>query len=263
MPAVCSSGQVGGRAARCAGAAAAPVGAAAGPVLGPRPAVVHVACAPAAGSCHAICTEVHGSLGLTTLAPCAPPPASPGAADPVAMREFVVAVHARAGEAGSAGRLTKRAQVLLELVVDVKNNRQAQRGGGGVPGVAPAGCAHACWKMGPGDGGKEVGAGGGQTGAAIACDGLGQSPAALPARSREQARSSRAQPSSCAPCSPPAGGARTRSAAWWSWAQPWASGSRPAAPQTWPLAASPGARCCSPTRRWGSGCSPALEVTCR
>lgn len=52
----------------------------------------------------------------------------------------MVAVHARAGEAGSAGRLTKRAQVLLELVVDVKNNRQAQRGGGGclgshLPGV--------------------------------------------------------------------------------------------------------------------------------
>lgn len=47
----------------------------------------------------------------------------PRAADPVAMKEFVVAVHARAGEAGGTGRLTKRAQILLELVVDVKNNR--------------------------------------------------------------------------------------------------------------------------------------------
>ena len=45
--------------------------------------------------------------------------------DPVAMKEFVVAVHARAAEeaAGGTGRLTKRAAVLLELVVDVKNNR--------------------------------------------------------------------------------------------------------------------------------------------
>lgn len=39
------------------------------------------------------------------------------------MKEFVLAVHARAGEAGGAGALTKRAQMLLELVVDVKNNR--------------------------------------------------------------------------------------------------------------------------------------------
>lgn len=51
-----------------------------------------------------------------------PPPTRP-AADPVAMKDFVVAVHTRAGEAGGAGKLTKRAQILLELVVDVKNNR--------------------------------------------------------------------------------------------------------------------------------------------
>lgn len=47
------------------------------------------------------------------------------AGDPVAMKDFVVAVHARAGVAGGAGQLTKRAQMLLELVVDVKNNRYA------------------------------------------------------------------------------------------------------------------------------------------
>lgn len=41
--------------------------------------------------------------------------------DPAAMKEFVVAVHARAGQAGAA--LSKRARMLLELVVDVKNNR--------------------------------------------------------------------------------------------------------------------------------------------
>ena len=41
------------------------------------------------------------------------------------MKDFVLAVHARAGEVGGAGGLTKRAQMLLELVVDVKNNRWA------------------------------------------------------------------------------------------------------------------------------------------
>ena len=34
------------------------------------------------------------------------------------MKDFVLAVHARAGEVGGAGGLTKRAQMLLELVVD-------------------------------------------------------------------------------------------------------------------------------------------------
>ena len=45
------------------------------------------------------------------------------------MKEFVVATHARAAEAGAAGGsgLTKRAQMLLELVVDVKNNRCGSR----------------------------------------------------------------------------------------------------------------------------------------
>ena len=46
----------------------------------------------------------------------------------MAMKDFVVAVHARAGEVGGAGGLTKRAQMLLELVVDVKNNRWAVGG---------------------------------------------------------------------------------------------------------------------------------------
>ncbi|KAL4421444.1 hypothetical protein ABPG75_010735 [Micractinium tetrahymenae] len=60
------------------------------------------------------------------------------AADPVAMREFVVAVHARAGEAGGAGQLTKRAQILLELVVDVKNNRRREDAKRRVVELAPA-----------------------------------------------------------------------------------------------------------------------------
>ncbi|GAB4822711.1 hypothetical protein N2152v2_009757 [Parachlorella kessleri] len=49
------------------------------------------------------------------------------AADPLAMKEFVVSVHARAAEAGGAAALSKRGQSMLELVVDIKNNRK--RGG--------------------------------------------------------------------------------------------------------------------------------------
>ena len=84
----------------------------------PPPYPTHPLSTPALPAAHA--TNPGSACAL-----CAPPlPAPPlGAADPVAMKEFVVAVHARAGEAGGAGRLTKRAQVLLELVVDVKNNR--------------------------------------------------------------------------------------------------------------------------------------------
>ena len=67
------------------------------------------------------------NLDSTVLNP-APNLAPPPAADPVAMKEFVVAVHVRAGEAGGAGTLTRRAQMLLELVVDVKNNRWGREG---------------------------------------------------------------------------------------------------------------------------------------
>ncbi len=45
------------------------------------------------------------------------------AGDPVSMKEFVVAVHERAGQARAGGQLSQRATMLLELVVDVKNNR--------------------------------------------------------------------------------------------------------------------------------------------
>ncbi len=38
-------------------------------------------------------------------------------------QEFVVSVHARAAEAGGAAALSKRGQSMLELVVDIKNNR--------------------------------------------------------------------------------------------------------------------------------------------
>eukprot|EP00887_Chlorella_sp_A99_P005712 scaffold1.g5712.t1 len=64
--------------------------------------------------------------------------------DPQAMRDFVVALQARAAEAGAAGGLSKRAQMMLELVVDIKNNRRARictcrmkhEGGGAGAGAA-------------------------------------------------------------------------------------------------------------------------------
>ena len=52
------------------------------------------------------------------------------AADPVSMKEFVVGVHVRAAEAGN---LSKRAEIMLELVVDIKNNRKKENNGGALP----------------------------------------------------------------------------------------------------------------------------------
>lgn len=46
-------------------------------------------------------------------------------ADPIAMKDFVLAVHNRAAAAGP-GSLTKRAEIMLELVVDIKNNKSRE-----------------------------------------------------------------------------------------------------------------------------------------
>ncbi|KAI7835645.1 hypothetical protein COHA_010459 [Chlorella ohadii] len=80
-------------------------------------------------------TETDVSMIVTLLQACG---LQLRAADPVAMKEFVVAVHARAGQAGGTGRLTKRAQILLELVVDVKNNRTREEAKRKVVVLAPA-----------------------------------------------------------------------------------------------------------------------------
>lgn len=40
------------------------------------------------------------------------------------LQDFVLAVHNRAAAAGAAGGMTKRAEIMLELVMDIKNNRQ-------------------------------------------------------------------------------------------------------------------------------------------
>lgn len=49
-------------------------------------------------------------------------------ADPAAMRDFLVEVHSRAAAASAAGTMTTRAEVMLSLLMDIKNNRL--RGGG-------------------------------------------------------------------------------------------------------------------------------------
>ncbi|KAK9827685.1 hypothetical protein WJX81_008109 [Elliptochloris bilobata] len=64
--------------------------------------------------------------------------------DPAAMKEFVVAVHARAAEAAEADAMSSRAQVLLSLVLDIKNNRR--RSGRGAP-APPAALAPAAQRF--------------------------------------------------------------------------------------------------------------------
>ena len=43
----------------------------------------------------------------------------------------MLAVHARAAELGSQGALSQRARLMLDLVVDIKNNRKRGDGAGG------------------------------------------------------------------------------------------------------------------------------------
>ena len=67
------------------------------------------------------------------------------------MQDFVTAVHARAGQASGAGQLSSRAEVLLALVLDIKNNRQRSQKGApavSVSSVLSAGVLR--WLRGPG-----------------------------------------------------------------------------------------------------------------
>ncbi|CAG9459980.1 unnamed protein product [Pedinophyceae sp. YPF-701] len=47
--------------------------------------------------------------------------------DPVAMRDFVVGVHKRAAEVGGGQGLSKRTELMLELVCEIKNNRRSAK----------------------------------------------------------------------------------------------------------------------------------------
>ncbi len=55
----------------------------------------------------------------------------------VALQEFVLAVHARAAAARADGGMTSRAEVMLGLVLDIKNNKRHRRVSGQQHVLAP------------------------------------------------------------------------------------------------------------------------------
>lgn len=57
--------------------------------------------------------------------------------DPSAMKDFVLSVHTRAAELGQSGSLTQRARLMLELVVDVKNNKGSNKASGAATALSP------------------------------------------------------------------------------------------------------------------------------
>ncbi|EFJ47843.1 hypothetical protein VOLCADRAFT_91452 [Volvox carteri f. nagariensis] len=50
-------------------------------------------------------------------------------ADPGLMKEFVLGVHERAAQLGREGNLSRRAQLMLDLIIDIKNNKTSAAGG--------------------------------------------------------------------------------------------------------------------------------------
>ena len=57
--------------------------------------------------------------------------------DPAGMKTFVLSVHARAADLGAQGELSQRARLMLDLVVDIKNNRKRGGAGGGQTAALP------------------------------------------------------------------------------------------------------------------------------
>ena len=53
------------------------------------------------------------------------------------MQEFVVAVHARAAKASAAGQMSQRANIMLSLVLDIKNNKRRDRANGPAAVLSP------------------------------------------------------------------------------------------------------------------------------
>lgn len=62
------------------------------------------------------------------------------------LQDFVLAVHNRAATAGASGGMSKRAEIMLELVMDIKNNRMRE----GKASKAAAAAAAAAGKKGRG-----------------------------------------------------------------------------------------------------------------
>ncbi|DBA70559.1 TPA: hypothetical protein ACH3X2_011953 [Trebouxia sp. C0005] len=58
--------------------------------------------------------------------------------DSVSMKDFVVAVHARAAKAGSEGGMSQRAEIMLSLVLDIKNNKRRDKASGPTAVLSPA-----------------------------------------------------------------------------------------------------------------------------
>jgi nucleolar MIF4G domain-containing protein 1 len=58
--------------------------------------------------------------------------------DTESMKAFVLSVHARAAELGEQGALSQRARLMLDLVVDIKNNRNRGNRSGGQTASLPS-----------------------------------------------------------------------------------------------------------------------------
>ncbi|KAL3133156.1 hypothetical protein ABBQ38_007050 [Trebouxia sp. C0009 RCD-2024] len=57
--------------------------------------------------------------------------------DSVSMKDFVVAVHGRAAKAGAEGQMSPRADIMLSLVLDIKNNKRRDRASGPAAVLSP------------------------------------------------------------------------------------------------------------------------------
>lgn len=73
---------------------------------------------------------------MPALPPCTPKASQPkylhGIMFPSApdVQDFVVAVHGRAAKAAAEGKMSPRADIMLSLVLDIKNNRRRDRASG-------------------------------------------------------------------------------------------------------------------------------------
>lgn len=61
-----------------------------------------------------------------------------GASPVEPLQDFVVAVHARAAKAGSEGGMSQRAEIMLSLVLDIKNNKRRDKASGPAAVLSPA-----------------------------------------------------------------------------------------------------------------------------
>lgn len=53
------------------------------------------------------------------------------------VQDFVVAVHGRAAKAGAEGQMSPRADIMLSLVLDIKNNKRRDRASGPAAVLSP------------------------------------------------------------------------------------------------------------------------------